>query len=64
MGRQAKPDLRLSEIRQKKGLPPYLAHNAFADAVATGELFLVLVKEIFSGKRVTIGALLSRSQSH
>lgn len=61
---QAKPDLRLSEIRQKKGLPPYLAHNAFADAVATGELFLVLVKEIFSGKRVTIGALLSRSQSH
>ncbi|WP_413479195.1 exonuclease domain-containing protein [Vibrio hibernica] len=61
---QAKPDLRLSEIRQKKGLPPYLAHNAFADAVATGELFLVLVKEIFSGKPVTIGALFSRSQSH
>lgn len=32
----ARRDYRLSEIRRSYGLPAYLAHNALADAVATG----------------------------
>jgi DNA polymerase III subunit epsilon len=34
--------LNLSEARRRFGLPPYQAHDALADAVATAELFLVL----------------------
>lgn len=55
------PDLRLCHIREQKGLPPYLAHNALADAVATGELLLVLIREIFAGKTPVLGPLVQRS---
>lgn len=55
------PDLRLTHIRQQKGLPPYLAHNAFADVVATGELFLALVEEICADKPPLLGPLVLRS---
>jgi DNA polymerase III subunit epsilon len=55
------PDLRLSSIRERKGLPPYLAHNAFADSVATGELFLAIVGEIFAGQNPILGPLVLRS---
>lgn len=55
------PDLRLCHIREEKGLPPYLAHNALADAVATGELLLVLVREVFAGKTPVLGPLVQRS---
>src|SRR6266540_2033551 len=34
--------LNLSAAREAHGLPPYQAHDALADALATGELFLVL----------------------
>ncbi len=34
-GKEGK-DYRLCQIRQEKGLPGYLAHNALADSVATG----------------------------
>ncbi|OBX03684.1 DNA polymerase III subunit epsilon [Gallibacterium genomosp. 3] len=51
---QTNPDLRLAKIRQQKGLPAYLAHNAIADAIATGELFLALVAEIFPNQEVTL----------
>jgi len=54
-------DYRLSKIRERKKLPPYLAHNAFADVVATGELLLVLIQEIFQCDTQTIGALYNRS---
>jgi DNA polymerase-3 subunit epsilon len=54
-------DYRLSKIRERKGLPPYSAHNAFADAVATGELLLVLLQEIFSEKMPTLGEVYIRS---
>ena len=33
--------LRLTNIRTTLGLPPYYAHNALKDAIATGELLLV-----------------------
>lgn len=53
-------DYRLSEIRKRRGLPPYLAHNALADAVATGELLLVQMKEILAGQPQVLGPLYRR----
>ena len=53
-------DYRLSEIRKRRGLPPYLAHNALADAVATGELLLVQMKEILAGQPQALGPLYRR----
>lgn len=37
-----RPSLNLSEARAVHGLPPYAAHDALTDALATAELFLVL----------------------
>lgn len=56
-------DYRLSEIRRSYGLPAYLAHNALADAVATGELLLVQMKHIFAGRHPQLGELYRRSLS-
>jgi DNA polymerase-3 subunit epsilon len=36
------PTLNLSAAREAHGLPPYQAHDALTDALATAELFLVL----------------------
>ncbi len=36
------PTLNLSAARERLGLPPYQAHDALTDALATAELFLVL----------------------
>jgi DNA polymerase-3 subunit epsilon len=36
------PALNLSAAREAHGLPPYQAHDALTDALATAELFLVL----------------------
>jgi DNA polymerase-3 subunit epsilon len=38
--------LNLSAARKRYGLPAYQAHDAFTDAVATAELFLVLRKSL------------------
>ncbi|MFT2097851.1 exonuclease domain-containing protein [Marinomonas sp. 2405UD66-6] len=46
-------DYQLAAVRERHNLPPYLAHNALADSIATGELFLVLVKIIY-GKSVPL----------
>ena len=51
-------DYRLSAVRERHNLPPYLAHNALADSIATGELFLVLIKIIFGKTVPTIGRLI------
>lgn len=59
-GKETK-DYRLCKIRQEKGLPDYVAHNALADSVATAELLLVLIKEIFADSPPTLGALYQRS---
>lgn len=56
-----RPDLRLASIRENRNLPPYLAHNAFADAVATGELLLAQVADIFGLKPPVLGPLVRRS---
>ncbi|MFG0876108.1 exonuclease domain-containing protein [Aeromonas media] len=57
-------DYRLSEIRKHRGLPPYLAHNALADAVATGELLLVQMKEILAGQPKVLAPLYRRVRRH
>ena len=55
-------DYRLCKIREKRQLPAYLAHNALADAVATGELLLVLIQEIFaSASEPTLAEIYARS---
>jgi DNA polymerase-3 subunit epsilon len=41
-----RPLLNLSAAREAHGLPPYQAHDALNDAVATAELFLVLRHEL------------------
>jgi DNA polymerase-3 subunit epsilon len=40
------PSLNLSQAREEHGLPPYPAHDALTDALATAELFLVLRHEL------------------
>lgn len=46
-------DFQLASVRKRHNLPPYLAHNALSDSIATGELFLVLVKTIY-GKNTAL----------
>jgi DNA polymerase-3 subunit epsilon len=41
-----RPIVNLSQAREAHGLPPYQAHDAFTDALATAELFLVLRHEL------------------
>ena len=43
---QDRPVLNLGAAREAHGLPPYQAHDALTDAVATAELFLVLRHEL------------------
>lgn len=53
-------DLRLTAIRERRGFPPYVCHNAFADSVAAAEVFIAQVKEIFGSKTPTLGPLYQR----
>lgn len=39
-------ELRLFNLRKKFGMPPYKAHNALLDAIATAELFLAMAESI------------------
>lgn len=41
-------DLTLANLRLRFGLPSHFAHNALADAIATAELYLVLVSQLQS----------------
>lgn len=50
-------DYRLASVREQNNLPPYLAHNALADSIATGELFLALVKQIFGQTEPKLGRI-------
>jgi len=40
------PNTKLGDARQAHGLPEYQAHDALTDAIATGELFLVLRRKL------------------
>ena len=59
---QGQLSLSLAACRERHGLPEYPAHGALVDAVATAELFLVLVKAIFGQEAMSLQPLLARSQ--
>ncbi|TEW53347.1 3'-5' exonuclease [Psychromonas sp. RZ22] len=42
-------DFRLGSIRERHNLPEYSAHGALVDSLATGELYLALLKLLFEG---------------
>lgn len=52
-------DLRLFNLRKTFNLPPYKAHNALKDAVATAELFLAMVSKISSKNNARLSDFLS-----
>lgn len=52
-------DLRLFNLRKVFNLPPYKAHNALKDAVATAELFLAMVNKISPKNNVRLSDFLS-----
>lgn len=54
-----KGDLRLDPTRARYGLPRYRAHNALADAVAAGELFLAQAARASGKKPVQLESLLT-----
>ena len=55
------PDVRLVSIREKRGFPAYEAHNALVDSLATAEVFLAQLKDLFGNKRATVGPVAERS---
>ena len=51
-------DLRLQACRSRYNLPPYPAHNALLDALATAELHVALAKHRSAGKKFRLRQLL------
>ena len=47
-------DFRLASIRARHGLPEYASHGALVDALATGELYLALIKKCYEGTDATV----------
>lgn len=54
-------DVRLAEIRKRRNLPAYEAHNALADSLATAEVFLAQVKDIFGKATPMLDTIYKRS---
>lgn len=52
-------ELRLFNLRKTYKLPPYKAHNALLDALATAELFLAMVNNISSSNNGRLNEFLS-----
>jgi len=52
-------DLRLFNLRKNFNMPAYKAHNALMDAIATAELFLVMVNNIAPNKNGKLADFLS-----
>ena len=59
--RTPNPDVRLVSIRERRKFPAYEAHNALVDSLATAEVFLSQLKDIFGNRRATVGPVYSRS---
>lgn len=51
--------LRLFNLRKKYGFPAYRAHNALSDALATAELFLALLNDLYPQRDCHLRDLLS-----
>ena len=54
-------DVRLSSIRERRNLPEYEAHNALIDSLATAEVFLAQIKDVFKNTQATILPIYKRS---
>lgn len=52
-------ELRLFNLRKMYKMPPYKAHNALLDALATAELFLAMVNNISSSNKARLNDFLS-----
>lgn len=50
-------DLRLQACRDRYNLPPYPAHNALLDALATAELLIAHAKHRSAGQKLSLGEL-------
>lgn len=55
-------DVRLSRIRERRGFPAYEAHNALADSLATAEVFLAQLHDIFGKKPYVLKEVYKRSE--
>jgi DNA polymerase-3 subunit epsilon len=53
-GNIATADFRLASIRQRHGLPEYSSHGALVDALATGELYIALIKQCYEGTDASV----------
>jgi len=53
-------DLRLFNLRPRYNLPQYKAHNALSDALATAELFLAMVDNLYPTQPCPLGRFLSK----
>jgi len=53
--------LKLYQCRRRYHLPDYPAHNSFADALATAELFLAQAAHMRGSKKLTLNDLLAAS---
>ena len=54
-------DLQLTAVRARYGLPTYPSHDALVDALATAELFLVQIKQVFGSLEPCLGPMAERS---
>lgn len=51
----------LNRIRERRGFPQYEAHNALWDSIATAELFMAQLKDLFGKKEPKLCELYQRS---
>lgn len=61
-GNTISQDNRLSAVRKRYNLPQYTAHNALIDSIATGELLLAQVAQLYRDRHVTLDTLYKMSQ--
>lgn len=62
INKESNIDVRLSETRQRYGLPEYNGHDALIDAIATAELFLAQAQRLFHKQHPCVGKLYRMSQ--
>ncbi len=51
----------LNKIRERRGFPKYEAHNALWDSIATAELFMAQLKDLFGKKEPKLAEIYKRS---
>ncbi|CAH0528724.1 3'-5' exonuclease [Vibrio hippocampi] len=62
INKESNIDVRLSETRERYGLPEYNGHDALIDAIATAELFLAQAQRLFHKQHPCVGKLYRMSQ--